>query len=65
MDLQLPVQDYHEYQVVTEPEPEPRVKDFKEKSVESIAEFGECNKFKKRKILNGAKRNTRQRLDDD
>lgn len=47
------------------PEPEPPVKEFKEKIVETLAEFGECNKFKKRKLLGGAKRNTRQRLDDD
>lgn len=62
MDYQLPVQDHYEYPVVSEPELS--VKEFKEKTVETIVEFGECSKFKKRKIVGGAKKNVRQRLDD-
>lgn len=44
-------------------EPEPVVKEFKEKVVDSIG--GADTAFKKRKIGAAAKRNTRQRLDDD
>lgn len=66
VDLQLPTQEYYGYSVVSEPEPEkPIVREFKEKTVESITEFGECSKFKKRKIVGGSKRNARQRLNDD
>lgn len=64
VDYQLPVQEFYDYPVVPEPEPEPVVKEFKEKTVETIVEFGECSKFKKRKIIGGTKRNIRQRLDD-
>lgn len=66
LDLQLPVQPepYYE-QEVPEYEPEPVVKEFKEKAVESLAKEGGESSFKKRKINAGAKRNTRQRLDDD
>jgi len=64
VDLQLPVQPY-EYPAVVAPDPEPPIKQFKEKTVESIAEFGECSKFKKRKILGGAKKNSRQRMDNE
>lgn len=62
MDLQLPQQQYFEAPVVVA-EPEPVVKEFKEKVIESIG--GSDTSFKKRKIGAGAKRNTRQRLDDD
>lgn len=61
MDLQLPQQQYFEVPIVAEPEPV--VKEFKEKVIESIG--GTETSFKKRKIGAGAKRNTRQRLDDD
>lgn len=61
MDLQLPKQEYFEPPVVAEPEP--IVKEFKEKVIESIE--GTETGFKKRKLGSGAKRNTRQRLDDD
>ncbi|KAJ8909597.1 hypothetical protein NQ315_005661 [Exocentrus adspersus] len=64
IDLQLPVQqEYIECPVVVEPEP--FVKEFKEKTVDSLASMGECSSFKKRKISSLAKKNTRQRLDDD
>lgn len=62
MDLQLPEQAYFEAPIVAEPEPVV-VKEFKEKVIESIE--GTETGFKKRKIGSGAKRNTRQRLDDD
>lgn len=45
-------------------EPEPVVKEFKEKAIEGKID-GTDTGFKKRKIGAGAKRNTRQRLDDD
>lgn len=64
MDLQLPKQQYFEVPVVVSaPAPEPVVKEFKEKVIEGIG--GTDTGFKKRKIGAGAKRNTRQRLDDD
>ncbi|CAH1154245.1 unnamed protein product [Phaedon cochleariae] len=64
LDLQLPARhDQFECPVVYEPEP--IAKEFKEKTVESLETFGECSKFKKRKVVAGAKRNTRQRMDDD
>lgn len=59
--MQLPQQEYFDVPVVVEPEPV--VKEFKEKVIESIG--GTDTGFKKRKIGAGAKRNTRQRLDDD
>lgn len=61
MDLQLPQTEYFEVPVAVEPEPV--VKEFKEKVIGSIEGFE--TGFKKRKIGTGAKRNTRQRLDDD
>lgn len=68
VDLQLPQQEYLDCPVVVEPEPV--VKEFKEKTFNSLGDsdnesLGECSSFKKRKILSGAKRNTRKRLDDD
>lgn len=64
LDLQLPLQqEYVECPVVAEPEP--IVKEFKERTVESLLNEGECSGFKKRKIGSWAKRNTRQRLNDD
>ncbi|RZC39156.1 WW domain-binding protein 4, partial [Asbolus verrucosus] len=62
VDLQLPQQEEY-YEVPIEFEPEPIVKEFKEKTVESLG-GGEAA-FKRRRIGGGAKRNTRQRLDDD
>lgn len=44
-------------------EPEPVQKEFKIKTVSNL-DGGETS-FKKRKVVGGAKRNTRQRLDDD
>lgn len=63
VDLQLPKQEYYECPVVAEPEPV--VKEFKEKTFESLEGTKEESTFKKRKIISGAKRNTRQRLDLD
>lgn len=64
VDLQLPVQqEYVDCPVVAEPEP--AVKEFKEKTVDNLSSEGECSTFKKRKIGSWAKRNTRQRLNDD
>lgn len=64
VDLQLPQLPEEEYiEVPVEYEPEPEVKEFKEKTVESLGSGSAT--FKKRKIGSGAKRNTRQRLDDD
>lgn len=63
-DLQLPEQTYvtPTIAVITEP-PE---KKFKEKTMTSVDEPEASSvAFKKRKINNTAKRNTRQRLDDD
>ncbi|CAH0554614.1 unnamed protein product, partial [Brassicogethes aeneus] len=62
LELDLPPQNDY-YVPVIEVEPEPVVKEFKEKTVSSL-EGGETS-FKKRKIPGGAKRNTRQRVDDD
>lgn len=62
--MQLPVQhEYFECPVVVEPEPV--IKEFKEKTVESLSSEGESSTFKKRKISSWAKKNTRQRLNDD
>ncbi|KAG5887495.1 hypothetical protein JTB14_023681 [Gonioctena quinquepunctata] len=64
VDLQLPVQqDYFECPVAYEAEPVE--KEFKEKTVENLETVEQCSSFKKRKIISGAKRNTRQRLGDD
>lgn len=57
----MPQQEYFEPPIVAEPEPV--VKEFKEKVIASIE--GTETGFKKRKIGAGAKRNTRQRLDVD
>ncbi|XP_076251422.1 WW domain-binding protein 4-like isoform X2 [Rhynchophorus ferrugineus] len=65
LDLQLPQQEYFDCPVVVESEPEPVVKEFKEKTLECLDEGGSDTSFKKRKIPSGAKRNTRQRLDVD
>ncbi|KAJ8929046.1 hypothetical protein NQ314_018315 [Rhamnusium bicolor] len=55
IDLQLPVQqEYFECPVVAEPEPV--VKEFKEKTVESLENFGASSSFKKRKIGSWAKK---------
>ncbi|CAG9764764.1 unnamed protein product [Ceutorhynchus assimilis] len=70
VDLQLPQQDFYYPECPVVVEPEPQVREFKEKIVERLdlddesSSKGESS-FKKRKILGGAKRNTRQRLDDD
>ncbi|XP_044754573.1 WW domain-binding protein 4-like isoform X2 [Coccinella septempunctata] len=62
VDLQLPEQEYYECPIVYEPEP--IVKEFKEKTVESLGnETGETT-FKKRKINFGNRKNARQRLED-
>lgn len=66
IDLQLPQQETY-FEPPVEYEPEPVVKEFKEKTVESLKDDetqGESS-FKKRKLNTGAKRNVRQRLDDD
>ncbi|KAJ8981656.1 hypothetical protein NQ317_000884 [Molorchus minor] len=64
MDLQLPTQqEYVECPIVIEPEPV--VKEFKEKAVTSLDNTGESSSFKKRKIVSGAKKNSRQRINDD
>lgn len=62
-DLQLPQQDYYDCPIVVEPEPV--VKEFKEKTIESLASLEEESSFKKRKMPSVSKRNMRQRLDDD
>lgn len=63
-DLQLPQQDYYDCPIVVEPEPV--VKEFKEKTIESLdTSIKEESSFKKRKIPSVSKRNMRQRLDDD
>lgn len=61
VDLQLPQQEYFEQPILAEPEPV--VKEFKEKVIGSIE--GSETGFKKRKMGSASKRNTRQRLDDD
>ncbi|XP_022901271.1 WW domain-binding protein 4 [Onthophagus taurus] len=63
IDLQLPKQDFEYFQVPTLPEYEPPPKEFKEKSVESLG--GGKETFKKRKFLGNAKKNSRQRVNDD
>ncbi|XP_030759808.1 WW domain-binding protein 4 [Sitophilus oryzae] len=64
LDLQLPEQpEYLDCPVVVEPEPV--VKEFKEKVIESVGNDQGPSSFKKRKFSAGAKRNTRQRLDVD
>nr|CAH7754665.1 unnamed protein product [Callosobruchus chinensis] len=66
VDLQLPEQEYYQPPVVVQQQdPEPVQKEFKEKTIESLEGAGECSTFKKRKFGSGAKRNTRQRLDND
>ncbi|XP_057651779.1 WW domain-binding protein 4 [Diorhabda carinulata] len=63
VDLQLPVQnDYFEAPVVYEPEE--IKKEFKEKTIESLDDFGPSS-FKKRKMISGAKKNMRKRIDDE
>ncbi|XP_066137714.1 WW domain-binding protein 4-like isoform X2 [Euwallacea fornicatus] len=63
IDYQLPAQEYFECPIVVEPEP--TVKEFKEKTVENIdASEGESS-FKKRKLSSMTKKNMRQRLDVD
>lgn len=64
VDLQLPQQALEfEVPVIPEPEPEPAPREFKEKVVESLGSGN--TEFKKRKIGAVARRNTRQRLDDE
>ncbi|XP_971546.2 WW domain-binding protein 4 isoform X2 [Tribolium castaneum] len=65
VDLQLPVQDYYYEEPVVQYEPEAPVKEFKEKTVESLGGESSETGFKKRKFGGAAKRNVRQRLDDD
>lgn len=62
-DLQLPQQDYYDCPIVVEPEPV--VKEFKEKTIESLGASKEEGSFKKRKVPSVSKRNMRQRLDND
>lgn len=59
----MPEQKYFDCPVVVDIEPEPVVREFKEKIVECLDDEGTTTSFKKRKIPSGAKRNTRQRLD--
>ncbi|KAF5278475.1 hypothetical protein FQA39_LY05964 [Lamprigera yunnana] len=63
IDWQLPQQEEYLPAVVSEPEPEPTPRVFKEKVIESLE--GGSATFKKRKFCGGASRNARQRLDDD
>ncbi|KAL3270328.1 hypothetical protein HHI36_009376 [Cryptolaemus montrouzieri] len=63
VDLQLPEQEYYEPPVVYEPEPV--VREFKEKTVESLDGPSGESTFKKRKINFGSKKHARQRLDND
>nr|XP_023027127.1 WW domain-binding protein 4 [Leptinotarsa decemlineata] len=64
VDLQLPVlQEQFECPVVYEPEPVK--KEFKERTVESLDTCEQSSTFKKRKIISGALRNTRKRLEED
>lgn len=64
--MELPEVNNYYVQVVSEMEPEPPVKKFKEKVIESLANDEETaavpSTFKKRKVPRG---NTRKRLDDD
>ncbi|KAL5279133.1 WBP4 family protein [Megaselia abdita] len=69
VDLELPEVDNYYVQVVSEMEPEPPVKKFKEKVIESLANDDDDEgpskvsmTFKKRKAPRG---NARKRLDDD
>lgn len=62
MDLQLPMQNYCEGQIIEENEPAPTI-EFKEKIVGSLD--GGNSTFKKRKFDSSIKRNIRQRLDDE
>lgn len=63
MDWQLPEQEYYEAPIIYEPEP--LVREFKEKTVESLGESsGECTTFKKRKANFSNRKNARQRLED-
>nr|AEE63621.1 unknown [Dendroctonus ponderosae] len=65
VDWQLPQQPHFEGPVV-EAEPEPQVKEFREKTLDRLEEgVGESGGFKRRKIQGGPKRNMRQRLEDD
>ncbi|XP_060529693.1 WW domain-binding protein 4-like isoform X2 [Cylas formicarius] len=62
VDFQLPPpQEFIEIPIVTEPEPV--IHEFKQKTIERLT-HGETV-FKKRKVPTGAKKNTRQKLDDD
>lgn len=64
VDLQLPTVK-HEFVYVPAANvvPEPPEKRFKEKVVTSLAETADGGEFRKRKVA--AKRNVRQRVDDD
>ncbi|KAL1491058.1 hypothetical protein ABEB36_011711 [Hypothenemus hampei] len=64
-DLQLPEQSIENYECPVLVEPEPEIKEFKEKTVENLDTFEESGSFKKRKVVFGPKRNIRQRLDVD
>lgn len=68
VDLQLPEQpDRFEYEPPVQYEPEPPVRQFKEKTITILNDEDTLmvpDSFKKRKFGN-AKRNARQRLDDD
>lgn len=64
VDWQLPAQEYYEEPPV-QYEPEEPVKEFKEKVVDSLGGNSGQASFKKRKFAGAAKRNVRQRLDDD
>lgn len=66
VDLELPEVNNYYIQVVSEMEPEPPVKKFKEKVVASLGNDEEIaavpSTFKKRKVPKG---NARKRLDDE
>ncbi|KAK9876912.1 hypothetical protein WA026_015948 [Henosepilachna vigintioctopunctata] len=63
VDWQLPEQEYYEPPVSYEPEPV--VREFKEKIIASIDGLPGESTFKKRKIISGNKKHARQRLDND
>lgn len=66
VDLQLPQVPHYECAVVAA-EPEPQVREFKEKTVERLEESdGEGGGgFKRRRVPAGPKRNMRQRLEEE
>lgn len=63
VDLQLPITHEPKYVPTVSAEPEPVMRQFKEKTVVSLDDTSVPDSFKKRKFAN--KRNVRQRLDED